>query len=193
LYASKADYNVEEEPEPEPESQSFANICSEIWEALERYVASQAAKIDINSEPPVLVKTEVAAESEPELGQTVVNKPEPEKEEPIVETSADLPVELAMKLVPSSPAMRVPLSLRSLDINDRLQIFIKVIDSQEVGFLMVQSTVGPVFIRDDLPRHAAYVLFEVPSNRVVGHRNQFHHHFGSAIRINVDSPTTTFV
>ena len=98
FYASEANYNVEQEPEPE--SRSFVNICTELRKALERYVANQAAKIDTDPEPPVLVEPEVATEPEPE--PTVVEEPEPEPdiEEPLVETSADLPAELAMEPVP---------------------------------------------------------------------------------------------
>jgi len=66
-----------------------------------------------------------------------------------------------MKL--SSSAMRILLSLRSPDVYDLLQIFLEATGSQEVGFLMVQSIIGPVFSWDDLPRHVACVLFEVPS------------------------------
>jgi len=44
-----------------------------------------------------------------------------------------------------------------------LQILLEATSSQEFGFPMVQSTINPVFIGNDLPRHAAYALFEVPS------------------------------
>ena len=43
--------------------------------------------------------------SEPELA--VVDKPEPEIEEPLIEISADLPAELVMELVSSTPTVRV--------------------------------------------------------------------------------------
>ena len=95
LYASEADYNVEQEPEPE--SRSFANICTEFPEALERYVASQAAKIDTDPEPTVLVEPKVADKPEP----TVAKEPEPEIKEPLIETS---------------PVVRVPMSPRSPDL-----------------------------------------------------------------------------
>jgi len=99
--------------------------------------------------------------SEPELA--VVDKPEPEIEEPLIEISADLPAEFAMDLVPSLPAVRVFLPLRSSDLYDLLQIVLEAIGSQEFGFLMVQSTIGLVFSAEDLPQHIASVLFEVPS------------------------------
>ena len=62
MYASEADYNVEQEPE----TRSYADICTELREALERYVASQAANIDTNSEPLIFVEPKVTAEPEPE-------------------------------------------------------------------------------------------------------------------------------
>ena len=44
-----------------------------------------------------------------------------------------------------------------------LQIFLQQIGSQEIKPLMVQSTIGPFFSGDDLPRHAACILLELPS------------------------------
>ena len=99
--------------------------------------------------------------SEPELA--VVDESEPEIEESLVEILADLPAEFAMDLVPSSPAVRVFLPLRSPNVYDLLQIVLEAIGSQEFGFLMVQSTISPVFSAEDLPQHVASVLFEVPS------------------------------
>jgi len=75
----------------------------------------------------------------------------------------DLPAEPTMKLLPSSPAMRVQLSLRSSDTYDSLQIFLQQTGSQEIKRLIVQSTIGSVFSRDDLPRHIACMLLELPS------------------------------
>ena len=45
LYVFKAYYN-DPNVEPEPDNRSITDICTEHQEALERYVASQAAKID---------------------------------------------------------------------------------------------------------------------------------------------------
>ena len=81
--------------------------------------------------------------------------------EPLIETFVDFLAEPTMKL--SSLAMRVLLSLRSLDVYDLLQIFLEVTCSQEIRFLMVQSTIDPVFSKDDLPQHTTCVLFEIPS------------------------------
>jgi len=68
-----------------------------------------------------------------------------------------------MKRLSFSSAMRVPLYLRSPDVYDSLQIFLEAMGLQVVGFLMVQSTISPVFNMDDLPWHVVCVLFEVPS------------------------------
>ena len=63
-----------------------------------------------------------AAKSEP----VVVDEPEPEPkiEEPLVKNSVDLTAELAMELVPPPPAVSVPVTLRSPDLYDPLQIFL---------------------------------------------------------------------
>ena len=97
--------------------------------------------MDTDPEPPVLVEpdvleepgSEVVAELEQdnatklESEPTVVDEsePEPEIEESLVETSADLLAELAMKLVPITSAVRVPVTLRSPDLYDPLQIFLQ--------------------------------------------------------------------
>ena len=62
---------------------------------------------------------------EPEL--TVVDESESEAEigEPLIETLADLLAELVMKLVPPTPTVRVPVTLRSPDLYDSLQIFLQ--------------------------------------------------------------------
>jgi len=139
---------------------------------------SSELEVATESEPTIVdepeLESEVAAEpesksrvvDEPESEPTVVNEPEPEIEEPLVETSADLPAELIMELVPHSPAVMVPLPLRSADVYDPLQNLLKATGSQEFKFLMVQSTICPVFSREDLPRHVACVLFEIPSTAV---------------------------
>jgi len=67
-----------------------------------------------------------------------------------------------MKLVSFTPAVRVPVSLRSPDACDPLQILLKVIGSHEFEFLVVQNTISPVFSGEDLPRHIACILLEVP-------------------------------
>ena len=66
LYASEADNkepNVEQESELK--SRSITDICTELREALERLVASQAAKIDTDPEPLVLVELDIVDNSEP--------------------------------------------------------------------------------------------------------------------------------
>ena len=67
--------------------------------------------------------------SEPEL--------KPEIEEPLIGTSADLLAELVMELVPSTPAAIVPVTLRSPDLYDHLQIFLQETESHEISLFMV--------------------------------------------------------
>ena len=99
--------------------------------------------MDTYSESPVLIKSdvlektrsEVVTELEHEPGPdnatkprqelTVVDESEPEIREPLVEISADLSAELDMELVPPTPDVRVPVTLRSPDLYDPLQIFLQ--------------------------------------------------------------------
>ena len=71
-----------------------------------------------------------------------------------------------MKLLASSSA-----TLRSLDVYNPLQIYLEATNSLEVDFFMVQSTIGPVSSMDDLPRHAAYVVFKVLLITATDHGN----------------------
>ena len=66
------------------------------------------------------------------------------------------------RAISSSSTMRVPLSLRLPDTFDSLQIFLQQTGSQEIKFLMVHSTIGPVFNGDGLSRHAVCNLLELP-------------------------------
>ena len=114
--------------------------------ALEKLAASQAAKRDTDLEPSALVETDVLEELESKViaelehepepdnaaklepDPVVVDEPEPEPkiEEPLplVKNSVDLPAELAMELMASTSAMRVPLSLGLPDLYDPLQILL---------------------------------------------------------------------
>ena len=132
----------------------FRETLEDIQKGIEEYIA---AKVNTELEPEVV--------AEPESEPTVVDEPEPELEleEFLVETSVDPPAKLSIELVSSTPAMRVFLPLRLLDVYDLLQILLEATGSQEFGFLMVHSTIDPDFIRNDLSRHAACALFEVPS------------------------------
>ena len=114
-------------------------------------------KVDAYLEP------DVVEEPKPE----VVDKPDSESEgkDPFIRTHVDLPAEPTIKL--SLSAMGILLSLRSSYVYHPLQIFLKVICSQEVGFLIVQSTIE-VFSRDNLFRHATCALFEIPSTTAGG-------------------------
>jgi len=158
LYADCKESNVEQEPD----NRSITDICTELRKALERCNKSgckhwQRAKIRTKSCSRARTKSCSWARSEP----TVVNEPEPEIEEPLVETSTDLPVEFAIELVPSSPAtVRVLLPMRSSDVYDLLQILLEATGPQEFRFLMVQSTINPVFSEKDLPRYVAWINTE---------------------------------
>jgi len=79
-------------------------------------------KVRVDSEPPIFTESKVVDESESES----------EVEDPLIRTKIDLPTELIMKLF--SLATRVLLSLRSPDVYDPLQIFLKVTDSQRSSF-----------------------------------------------------------
>jgi len=124
-----------------------------LYSSEEDYKEPEAAD-EPDSKPSFLVELDVLKKSEAE----VAAEPEtdPEIEEPLVDISADLPVEFAMELVLSSSAVRVPLSLRSPDVYDHLQTLLEATSSQEFGFLMVQSTIGSVFNRKDLSWHVAW-------------------------------------
>ena len=71
-------------------------------------------------------------EPEPE-----VEGPEPEVKELLIGTLVDLLAESTMKLLPSSPAMRIPVSLRSPDLYDSFQIFLQETESQEIKLFKV--------------------------------------------------------
>jgi len=65
LYVACNEPNVEQEPEPE--SRSITDIYIELQAALERLVASQAAKIDTNPKPLVLIESDIVDNSEPKI------------------------------------------------------------------------------------------------------------------------------
>jgi len=67
-----------------------------------------------------------------------------------------------MKLLLSSPVMRVLLFLRLSDVYDPLQIFVHETGTHEITMLMVLRTIDPVFRGDDLSRHDAYILLKLP-------------------------------
>ena len=62
-------------------------------------------------------------ETEPDLKVVDKSVSEPKVKEFLIEYHVELPAEPAMELSPSSPAMRVPLSLRSPDVYHPLQNF----------------------------------------------------------------------
>jgi len=91
------------------------------------------------------------------------SEPKPKIEEPLVKNSVDLSAELAIELMTSTPAMKVPLSQRSPDLYDPLQIFLQETESQEVRLFMVRSTVDSVLILEDAPLSVTCALLELSS------------------------------
>ena len=59
-------------PNVEPESWLITDICTELREALEKLVASQAIKIDTDSEYLVVVEPDVLEEPESEVVSELV-------------------------------------------------------------------------------------------------------------------------
>ena len=128
---------------------------------------SPITKVETDPEPSVVVEPDVLDELESEVVTELVTLQEKtsqstEVEEPLIEIFVDLPAEPTMDLLPSSSATRVTLSLRSRDTYDPLDIFLQQAGSQEIKFLIVQSTIVSVFSGDDLHRHAACIFLELP-------------------------------
>ena len=71
-------------------------------------------------------------------------------------------MESIIELLSALSAMIVPLSLRLSDTYDPLQISLQQTSSQEIKFLMMHGTIGPVFNGDGLSRHVACILLELP-------------------------------
>jgi len=148
---------------------SKPNVEQEPGPGIQPFVEPFTTKVEVDSEPSVIVEPNVLDETKSEVAAELVRlqekTPRPaEVEKPLEEISADLPIELTItiELLPSPPAMRVPLSLSLSDIYDPLQIFLRQTGSQQIKFLMVQSTIGPISSGDNLPRHATCILLELP-------------------------------
>ena len=122
----------------------------------------------------------IVDKSEPESEPEVVDEldPEPEVEEYLIEIPVDLLAEPIMKLLQSSPAMRVLLSLRPPDVYNLLQVFLNEAGSQEFGVLVCSS----IFSRADLSCSAAFISLELPLNVISLSRKWFHlHHHSSSM------------
>ena len=63
-----------------------------------------------------------------------------------------------MELLPSSPAVRIPLFLKSPDVYDPLQIFLNKIGSHDFSVVVC----GSVFNGVNLSCFAAFILLELP-------------------------------
>jgi len=121
-------------------------------------------KVDTDLVLIVLVEFEVVEESEPKVvedsePEQKIEESESEVEEPLIETHIDLPEESTMKLI----SFLTAISLRSSDIYDLLQIFLREIGSQEINLLMVQSAVSFIFIMDDSRLFVTYDWLDLPS------------------------------
>jgi len=79
-------------------------------------------------------------------------------EESLIETLICLLAEPTMELLSSSSVMRVPLSLRLLDVYYPLQIFLNESCTQEFGVLVC----GLVFSEADLSCFAAFIPRKLP-------------------------------
>ena len=89
-------------------------------------------------------------------------------------THVDFLAEPIMELLPSSPAMRIPLSLRPPDMHDMLQIFLNEAGSQEFGVVVC----GSVFSRVDLSCFLHLSCSSYLRLQPICHGSQFdlHHH-----------------
>jgi len=117
------------EQEPEPESQQITYPFvefREISDDIRKLLASQAAKNNTNPEPTVLVEFDVLDEPKPKVIAKLVpwqevTPPRPiDAKESLIEIIVDPSAEPTMKLLSSSSAMRVLLSLRLPDTYDSL-------------------------------------------------------------------------
>jgi len=93
-------------------------------------------------------------------------------EEPLIETSAELFIEL----MPSLPTVRVPVSLRSHNLYDPLQIFLEKTESQEIRLFMVRSTVDSVLTRENVNMSAHVHCLSYHLLKQIYHGCQFHLH-----------------
>jgi len=109
-------------------------------------------------EPEVVYEAELdldVSEPAPEVDESDTGS---EVEDSLIETPVGVLAEPIIELLPSSPVMRVPLSLRPPDLHDPLQIFLNEVGSQEFGVLVC----GSVFSGADLSCFAAFILLELP-------------------------------
>jgi len=118
LYSSEVDYK---EPKPkvvnEPDPESLVLFELDILE---------------ESGSEVIAELELVPEPEPEVEEL-----ETEVEELLIRTLLNLPAEFTMEILPSSPAMRIPVSLRLPDLYDPLQIFLQETESHEIRLFRV--------------------------------------------------------
>jgi len=92
-----------------------------------------------------------------------VEESDTEVEELLIGTLVNLLAESTMELLLSSPVMRIPVSLRSSDLYDPLQIFLQNTESQEIRLFRMRSTVDSVLTREDALSSNNCALIELSS------------------------------
>jgi len=90
-------------------------------------------------------------------------EPEPKVEEFLIGTLVDLLSESTMELLLSSPTIRIPVSLRSPDLYDPLQIFLQDTESHEIRLFRMRNTVDSVLTQEDALSSATCALIELSS------------------------------
>ena len=115
----------------------------ETLEDIQKIIEDITIKVETDPEPPIFAEPEAVDQPQPQ--PDIVDEPELEVEEPLIETLVELPVEPIMELVPSLTA--IPLS--SPDVYNPMQIFLQETGSQEISLFIVQSAVRSVFIMND--------------------------------------------
>jgi len=181
LYASEVDCeepNVEHELELE--KLQFSDLvaeCKKILASVGKLLASYAAKVDSDLEPPVLIELNIVDKPESEA----VNEPKPEPEAKVVDELITLQeefilppteveelyigtlVELLVEPIVELVLYLTAIPLRSPDIYDLLQIFLQETRSQETSLSMVQNAISSVFIMVDSHLSAACDWLDLPS------------------------------
>ena len=131
---------------------------------MRKLLASYAAKVDSDLEPPVLIEPNIIDKPESEVVDELVSLQEEfflplTETEELINTLVELLVEPIMELVPSL----IAILLRSPDIYDSLQIFLQETGSQKISLLMIQSAICSVFIMDGLHLFVTYDWLSLPS------------------------------
>ena len=92
-----------------------------------------------------------------------VEELEPEVEELLIGTLVDLPTETPMESLLFSSVMRIPVSLRSPDLYDLLQIFLQDTESQKIRLFRVRNTIDSLLTQKVTLLSATCALIELSS------------------------------